>query len=174
MKTLHISVVNDSASYPERQLIARQYFGLRDAHVAALRPIVSAQAAKERAQFNLRYSRADIRDAARQVAEHDTNEIEFTQDGGELMFTRVDRDVNGNSRYVVHFLNLNTRFELDSRIGVSEKYALALARAHYIGGRKFHNRQYGGGIVFQSCAIVHTMGHINSLTGRNFTAAVSE
>jgi hypothetical protein len=32
---------------------------------------------------------------------------------------------------------------------VDAKYALALHRASKIGGRKFHNKQYGGGIVFQ-------------------------
>ena len=65
-------------------------------------------------------------------------------------FTRLRNDVNGNPRYVVHFLALNTRAELDNReLSVSDKYALALRRSHRIGGRKFHNRQFGGGIVFQ-------------------------
>lgn len=30
-----------------------------------------------------------------------------------LTFTRVPSDANGNPRYAVHFLNLNTRAELD-------------------------------------------------------------
>ena len=45
-----------------------------------------------------------------------------------------------------------TREELDRDgeqwIPVSAKYNLALHRARKIGGRKFHNKQYGGGIVF--------------------------
>ena len=66
-------------------------------------------------------------------------------------FTRVKNDINGNPRYVCHFLNLNTPEELNAEpwIDVSEKYNLALARARKLGGRKFHNKQYGGGIVFR-------------------------
>lgn len=71
-------------------------------------------------------------------------------------WTRIKNDVNGNPRFVCHFLNLNTRAELDRQgkdwIPFSEKYAFAIHRAHRIGGRKFHNKQYGGGIVFQEYA----------------------
>ena len=65
-------------------------------------------------------------------------------------FTRVKNDGNGNPRYVCHFLQLNTHAELNAEpwIDTSEKYNLALARARNLGGRKFHNKQYGGGIVF--------------------------
>lgn len=70
-----------------------------------------------------------------------------------IEFTRVKNDVNGNGRVVCHFLNLNTRAELDASgedwIPVSQKYVLALARSRKLGGKKFHNKQYGGGIVFQ-------------------------
>lgn len=68
----------------------------------------------------------------------------------KIEFTRINNDVNGNPRYVVHFLQLNTREELDSVEYIPNKYELALKRAHKLGGRKFHNKQYGGGIVFQS------------------------
>ena len=66
-------------------------------------------------------------------------------------FTRVKNDINGNPRYVCHFLNLNTPEELNAEpwIDVSEKYNLALARSRKLGGRKFHNKKYGGGIVFR-------------------------
>lgn len=71
-----------------------------------------------------------------------------------IEITRINRDSNGNSRMVVHFLNFITRKELDKKgdewIPISEKYAIALKRANALGGRKFHNRQYGGGIVFQA------------------------
>ena len=67
-----------------------------------------------------------------------------------IEFERIKNDINGNPRYVCHFLNLLTREELDrSGEPVSAKYNLALHRARKIGGRKFHNKQYGGGIVFQ-------------------------
>tara|TARA_R110000764_G_scaffold119477_2_gene207247 strand:- start:360 stop:599 length:240 start_codon:yes stop_codon:yes gene_type:complete len=53
-------------------------------------------------------------------------------------FKRIKYDGNGNPRYVCHFLNF------------ADNYARALFLANKIGGRKFHNKQYGGGIVFQS------------------------
>lgn len=55
---------------------------------------------------------------------------------------------------VVHFLAFITRKEMgksgDEWIPVSKKYAIALKRANALGGRKFHNKQFGGGIVFQA------------------------
>ena len=84
-----------------------------------------------------------------------------------IEFTRIKNDVNGNPRYVCHFLNLNTRAELDASgaewIGISEKYAFALNRARKIGGRKFHNKQYGGGIVFQCYGPDDIVPHIERL-----------
>tara|TARA_R110000803_G_scaffold93991_1_gene161436 strand:- start:2539 stop:2934 length:396 start_codon:yes stop_codon:yes gene_type:complete len=53
-------------------------------------------------------------------------------------FKSVKNDGNGNPRYVCHFLNF------------ADNYPRALFLANQIGGRKFHNKQYGGGIVFQS------------------------
>lgn len=89
-----------------------------------------------------------------------------------LNFTRIKNDVNGNPRYVLHFLSLNTRDELNRTgeqwIGVSEKYELALKRARTIGGRKFHNKQYGGGIVFQSYSLDKLTADIARVTGRDF------
>ena len=71
-------------------------------------------------------------------------------------WNRIKSDVNGNPRYVVHFLalvpDLNTEEIWDEHgIGtISWKYQQAVKRANKIGGRKFHNKSYGGGIVFQS------------------------
>ena len=62
-------------------------------------------------------------------------------------FERVNSDANGNPRYVCHFLSFLT--DKDSGT-VDEKYTLALKRSRGLGGKKFHNKQYGGGIVFQS------------------------
>ena len=75
-------------------------------------------------------------------------------------FTKIKHDVNGNPRYVIHFLHLNTEYEDSDAIWkeygmatISRKYYLAVKRANRIGGRKYHNRSYGGGIVFQSYSI---------------------
>ena len=82
----------------------------------------------------------------------------------KIEFTRVNNDVNGNPRYVCHFINLLTekdKIEIDKMIlsqkikntfsfRIDTEYNFALKRAKKIGGRKFHNKKYGGGIVFQS------------------------
>lgn len=74
-----------------------------------------------------------------------------------IEFTRIKNDTNGNPRYVCHFLALLSDHEKNSSEvfpnsldRISSMYAFALSRASKIGGRKFHNKQYGGGIVFQS------------------------
>lgn len=59
-----------------------------------------------------------------------------------IQFTRLKHDTNGNPRYVCHFVNLLKDGE--------KGYENALHNARSIGGKKFHNKQYGGGIVFQS------------------------
>jgi len=66
-----------------------------------------------------------------------------------ITLTRINNDVNGNPRYVTHFLNFLNRDE-QSFLPFSKKYDYALKKAKLIGGKKFHNKQYGGGIVFQS------------------------
>lgn len=67
--------------------------------------------------------------------------------------TRVNNDVNGNPRYVFHYTNALPQ-EIASSTFMSwsgMKYEIALMLAsEFLGGRKFNNRQYGGGIVFQS------------------------
>jgi hypothetical protein len=68
-------------------------------------------------------------------------------------FTRVKNDVNGNPRFVAHFLAFTTPDDLAGYMGldkITQKYNLALRRAKTLEGRKFHNKQFGGGIVFTS------------------------
>jgi len=82
----------------------------------------------------------------------------------QIKFTRINNDTNGNPRYVCHFLNLLTEIEYNNYdISVSDKYNMALQRAKKIGGKKFHNKQYGGGIVFQSYNISETEKDIQNL-----------
>ena len=86
-------------------------------------------------------------------------------------FTRVKNDINGNPRYVCHYLNLNTEEEAAITMGwdaqgrlINDKYAQALTRAKKLGGRRFHNKQYGGGIVFQCYNLRDLCERINELT----------
>jgi hypothetical protein len=92
----------------------------------------------------------------------------------QIEFTRVNNDTNGNPRYVCHFLNLLTDEEnkkdfstKQDFFGITSKYNYALQRAKKIGGRKFHNKQYGGGIVFQSYNIEDTEKRIIELLDTN-------
>lgn len=56
-----------------------------------------------------------------------------------MQITRIKKDINGNGRMVVHF----------TEFGVVD-YGLALFLANMIGGKRYHNNSYGGGIVFQA------------------------
>ena len=85
-------------------------------------------------------------------------------------FTRIRNDVNGNPRHVCHFLHLDVH-GWQSNIGVSDRYAIAVKLANSIGGRKYHNKSYGGGIVFQSYNLQDLCDRINRLTKREEVAA---
>lgn len=65
--------------------------------------------------------------------------------------TRIDNDVNGNPRYVVHFLQID------------DNYETALKKSRAIGGKKYHNKKYGGGIAFQSYNKEELVKDINEL-----------
>lgn len=63
---------------------------------------------------------------------------------------RVNNDVNGNPRYVVHFLHFLTDKENEGAPGFGS-YSLAVKRARdWIGGKRYRAKSYGGGIVFSS------------------------
>lgn len=87
-------------------------------------------------------------------------------------FTRIKNDVNGNSRHVCHFLHLDVH-GWQSNIELSKRYAMAVLLARTLGGKKFHNKQYGGGIVFQECAgcLGSLCERINKLANRDEVAA---
>lgn len=51
--------------------------------------------------------------------------------------TRINNDVNGNPRYVVHYLALSNDY--NEAVSISRGY----------GGKKYRAKSYGGGIVFQ-------------------------
>lgn len=79
----------------------------------------------------------------------------MTTTENKIEFTRINNDVNGNPRYVCHFFALigaQDRLELaktDAIDIISAEYQLALKKAKLLGGKRFNNKQYGGGIVFQ-------------------------
>jgi len=72
-----------------------------------------------------------------------------------MNITRVKSDTNGNSRFVVNFLDLIT--EQDQQTApdfgperIAYLFDKALERAKKIGGKRYRGKEHGGGIVFQS------------------------
>jgi len=82
-------------------------------------------------------------------------------------FTRVKNDINGNPRFVLHFLHFvgDSEVSRDTPDFVTKKYEIALKRAKGAPfyGRKFHNKQYGGGIVFSTYNLSGLIRDINEL-----------
>ncbi len=86
-------------------------------------------------------------------------------------FERVRNDVNGNPRYVCHFLSLDIHGpDKGIGFGLSERYAMACKLANRAGGRKFHNKQYGGGIVFQSYSLEELCNFLNNIMAKEVAA----
>jgi hypothetical protein len=95
----------------------------------------------------------------------------------KIEFTRINNDVNGNPRYVCHFLSLlndNDIKEVDALVlkekiankfsyRIDTEYRIAIKKANKIGGKKYHNKKFGGGIVFQSYNIYDTEKRILEL-----------
>jgi len=84
----------------------------------------------------------------------------------QINFKRVNSDINGNPRYVCSFYHLLNETESNNYdISVSDRYNIALQKAKSLGGRKYHNKQFGGGIVFQSYNIKELENKILEITG---------
>ena len=79
-------------------------------------------------------------------------------------FTRINNDVNGNPRYVIHFLKCEPELWKFNHHSPS-RYANTCKLMNKIGGRKYHNKSYGGGIVFQSYSLDETIEHIERIKG---------
>ena len=61
--------------------------------------------------------------------------------------TRTTNDYCGNPRYIIHFLSIQDHYQPN-----------ALTRK--AGLRKYHNRQYGGGYIFQSYSVKEDLKRI--------------
>lgn len=94
------------------------------------------------------------------------NRSTTTIDGIE--FHKVNSDINGNPRYVTHFLNIPVNeFEIaaDKEYGfkIEKQYRAAIKKAKNIGGREYTAKWFGGGIVFQSDSLNDLARSIHSL-----------
>ena len=96
------------------------------------------------------------------------------------MFIRINNGIAGNPRYVCHFHefindaddDLINRELLHAKVRGKEcykieiEYKLALKRAKKLGGRKFHNKQFGNGIVFSTYNIYDLKKQIEDLRNK--------
>ena len=83
-------------------------------------------------------------------------------------FTRVNNDINGNPRYVIHFLDCITdkeqeQFENDGLRRINNTYIFAVNKMRELGGKKYRGKDFGGGIVFQSYNLYDLVKKINEL-----------
>lgn len=68
----------------------------------------------------------------------------------KLSWTYNREHITGDDRFILHFLNLNTEWEVNTdQLTIGRKYLIALSRGKLLGGKKFNNMQYGGGIIFR-------------------------
>ncbi len=79
-----------------------------------------------------------------------------------IRFEKVNRNSNGIPRVVCHFLAF-IKNGVDDSVPVDSKYELALSRAKQLGGKKYRNKSYGGGIVFQCYNTDELESYINKL-----------
>ena len=97
-----------------------------------------------------------------------TNYSERTVNVNGETFTlyRVENDINGNPRYVLHFLDILSKDEQAALYEETQElkkaspnewipfvrvaYGAAIAKARKVGGKVYRAKWFGGGIVFQS------------------------
>ena len=53
---------------------------------------------------------------------------------------RIKNDINGNPRYVFHFLDLSTDDEKDKKGFITQLYDKVCKRMNQIGGKKYNNK----------------------------------
>lgn len=68
-------------------------------------------------------------------------------------FKRLKHDTNGNPRFVTSWLGYGFT-----------SYDQAIKAANAIGGRKYHTKQFGGGLVFQAyeCELPAIAAHLST------------
>ena len=77
-----------------------------------------------------------------------------------MQYKRVNNDINGNPRFVFHFLAF-----LGTEEGyILDRYKIALKKSRSLGGKAYKGKDFGGGIVLQSYNIEDTIQRIKRLT----------
>ena len=68
--------------------------------------------------------------------------------GTDVEYVGINNDVNGNPRYIIHFLY------------IADTYTEALNISRKIGGKKYRGKDFGGGIVIKSYNLHTDLEHI--------------
>jgi hypothetical protein len=83
-------------------------------------------------------------------------------------FTRVKSDIYGNPRYVVHFTMLKPLGFNTGDVSKNYEFVINLNKKLGLGGKKYHNKSYGGGLVFQSYSLTHECKFLNEKLNEYF------
>lgn len=74
-----------------------------------------------------------------------------------IKFYRINNCINGNPRYVVHFLDF-----LGEKEKHADNYQTALLRSRKVGGKMYRAKWFGGGIVLSSYNLHETAKQIKA------------
>jgi hypothetical protein len=75
-----------------------------------------------------------------------TNILEIN--GKSVDIVRIDNCINGNPRFVIHFLN------------IADNYMDAINIARQIGGKRYRAKWFSGGIVFSSYNVIEDLKRV--------------
>ena len=82
-------------------------------------------------------------------------EITVTFNNSEnITVNQITNDKFGNPRFVIHYL------------AIADKFSDALAIAEKIGGKLYTAKWYGGGIVFSTYTLEHTLEQLMQYAGK--------
>lgn len=71
--------------------------------------------------------------------------------GHDFSVWRIDNDVNGNARYVVHYLDIPYEYDDSQPFYINQSRHIEAARKALC-GKEYRAKWFGGGIVFQAYA----------------------
>ena len=67
-----------------------------------------------------------------------------------IRYWRVDSDIYGNPRYIVHYISISSERDKGGATGPDAVLARFSAARDRVGGKRYRGKWFGGGIVFQS------------------------
>ena len=80
----------------------------------------------------------------------------------DYTFKKISHDTNGNPRYVCHYMALLSEEE-KIHADINSRYEIALAKSRALGGKKYHNKSFGGGIAFVSFNVTDLKQSVDSI-----------